>query len=71
MWRMTGKAREANRKETMAGRMDQDLWVPVYGSLIWDPSLNTTELRKARVTCIKGRCCFGGRNQSTRLGFDS
>ena len=57
-WRLTGRAREASRKETLAGRMDQDLWVLAYGSLIWDPCINMTELRRARVTGHRRHFCL-------------
>lgn len=57
-WRLTHEERNANRKATLAGRMDQDLWVFGYGSLIWDPSINTTELRRARTSGYCRRFCL-------------
>ena len=57
-WRLTHEERNANRKATLAGRMDQDLWVFGYGSLIWDPSINTTELRRARTSGYRRRFCL-------------
>ncbi len=37
-WRLSDEDRESNRKKTLEGNMDKDLWVLAYGSLIWDPS---------------------------------
>ena len=42
-WRMDHDDREANRLETLQGRLDQDLWVFGYGSLIWDPAVAVDE----------------------------
>lgn len=46
-WRMTHEAREANRKAVLDGRLDRDLWVFAYGSLIWDPAVYVDEYRYA------------------------
>lgn len=39
--------REAMRADALAGRRDGDLWVFAYGSLMWDPALEFTEVRRA------------------------
>ncbi|KIN60837.1 ChaC-like protein [Sulfitobacter noctilucae] len=46
-WRMDHDAREENRQKVLAGRMDSDLWVFAYGSLIWDPAVTVEEYRYA------------------------
>ena len=46
-WRMDHEAREENRRKVLAGRLDRDLWVFGYGSLIWDPAVYVTEIRLA------------------------
>ncbi|GGL84040.1 gamma-glutamylcyclotransferase [Pseudooceanicola nanhaiensis] len=48
-WRYTDATREANRHAALAGRMDRDLWVFAYGSLMWDPALLFDEVRRATV----------------------
>ncbi|MEM8977279.1 MAG: gamma-glutamylcyclotransferase [Pseudomonadota bacterium] len=45
-WRMDHEDREANRQETLAGRLKTDLWVFAYGSLIWDPAVHVAEYRR-------------------------
>lgn len=40
--------RERNRRATLRGRADGDLWVFAYGSLMWDPALRFAEVRRAR-----------------------
>ncbi len=41
--------READRQATLEGRMDDDLWVFGYGSLMWDPGFAFAEVRRALV----------------------
>jgi cation transport protein ChaC len=57
-WRLSDEDRESNRKKTLEGHEGKDLWVLAYGSLIWDPSLNTTELRQARVPGRRRHFCY-------------
>ena len=45
-WRMDHDAREANRQSVLEGRMNTDLWVFGYGSLIWDPAMHVAEYRR-------------------------
>lgn len=44
-WRMDHEDREANRARILTGRLDRDLWVFAYGSLIWDPAVQVDEYR--------------------------
>jgi cation transport protein ChaC len=46
-WLLSDVEREACRAGTLAGRNDQDLWVFGYGSLMWDPGMRFTEVRRA------------------------
>lgn len=63
-WRMEHDAREANRQEVLKGRLDQDLWVFAYGSLIWDPGVYVDEYRYATLEGWQRSFCMrlkGGR----------
>lgn len=71
-WRMDHDAREANRRAVMAGRMDQDLWVFGYGSLIWDPAVMVDEYRYASLPGWRRRFCMrieGGRGSFEQPGL--
>lgn len=57
-WRLSNEALEASQKKTLGGRAGQDLWVFGYGSLIWDPGINTVELRRARCIGYRRRFCL-------------
>lgn len=57
-WRLTHEECNANRMATLKGRMDQDLWVFGYGTLIWDPSINITELRRGRASGYRRHFCL-------------
>jgi len=46
-WRRTHEEREAVRQAALAGRLDADLWVFAYGSVMWDPGFHATEIRRA------------------------
>ena len=48
-WWYSDAEREALRRATLKDRMNNDLWVFGYGSLMWDPALVFTEVRRARV----------------------
>ena len=58
-WRRTEEEREATRLSALGDRMDRDLWVFAYGSLMWDPAVYYCELRPAftrshhRSFCLK------------------
>jgi len=43
-WWHSDAEREAMRAETLAGRLDTDLWVFAYGSLMWDPAIRFAEV---------------------------
>ena len=47
-WAHDDATRDRLRAEALAGHAG-DLWVFAYGSLMWDPALRFTELRRARV----------------------
>ncbi len=57
-WRMTHQDREANRHKVLNGRMNQDLWVFAYGSLIWDPAVKVEEYRLGTVTGWRRKFCM-------------
>ena len=48
-WRRSHDEREALRRSALAGRIDRDLWVFAYGSVMWDPGFHAVEIRRARV----------------------
>lgn len=43
------EVREESRLNALSGRIDQDLYVFAYGSLMWDPAFRFSEVRKARL----------------------
>ena len=49
-WWHPDEKREAIRANTLAGRRTSDLWVFGYGSLMWDPGIRFTEVRRAHVS---------------------
>jgi cation transport protein ChaC len=55
-WRRSHEDREVTRQATMAGRLDRDLWVFAYGSLMWDPAFYFEEVRLAQA--VGYRRCF-------------
>lgn len=57
-WRLSHEEREAKRKACIDNRPDGDLWVFGYGSLMWDPSINIIELRRARLAGWQRRFCL-------------
>lgn len=71
-WRMEHDAREANRRQVLSGRLDRDLWVFGYGSLIWDPAVEVAEYRYASLPGWRRRFCMkieGGRGSFDRPGL--
>lgn len=42
--------REASRRETLEKHDDGDLWIFAYGSLMWDPAFEFSEVRRARIS---------------------
>jgi cation transport protein ChaC len=57
-WRRTDEEIEATRKQALAGRLDQDLWVFGYGSLMWDPAFLFAEVRRGRMIGYHRRFCL-------------
>jgi cation transport protein ChaC len=49
-WRHSDEELEAARMAFLEGRLDQDLWVFAYGSLMWDPAFHFAEVRRGRVS---------------------
>ena len=43
------KKRETLRTNALEGHSTSDLWVFAYGSLMWDPAIRFTEVRRAHV----------------------
>ncbi|WP_461406496.1 gamma-glutamylcyclotransferase [Falsiruegeria mediterranea] len=71
-WRMDHEKREANRQAVLAGRLDQDLWVFAYGSLIWDPAVQVDEYRYGSLPGWHRRFCMrldGGRGTHDQPGL--
>lgn len=71
-WRMDHDAREANRHQVLAGRLDRPLWVFAYGSLIWDPGLYLDQIRHADVAGWHRSFCMkleGGRGKPQQPGL--
>jgi glutathione-specific gamma-glutamylcyclotransferase len=48
-WRHSDEELESARQTFLKGRLDQDLWVFAYGSLMWDPAFHFAEVRRGRV----------------------
>ena len=74
-WRFTDAEREANRRAFLGARLQADLWVFAYGSLIWDPAFLFAEIRKAHVEgyarsfCLKDT--FGMRGSPEAPGLQA
>ena len=48
-WWYSDEVREGMRAQTLAGRLNDDLWVFGYGSLMWDPAFRFAEIHRAFV----------------------
>jgi glutathione-specific gamma-glutamylcyclotransferase len=57
-WRRTHEEREEIRSRVLAGRLDRDLWIFAYGSLMWDPALQIVEIRPAKLGGFHRRFCL-------------
>ncbi len=71
-WRMEHGDREENRKSTLSGRLEQDLWVFAYGSLIWDPAVQVEEYRYGALSGWCRNFCMrleGGRGSHEQPGL--
>lgn len=63
-YRTPSEEREAERRDWLHGRADQDLWIFGYGSLMWDPSVEFDEVRHAHCHGFQRSFCLwdeGGR----------
>ena len=49
-WRHSDEELEAARLSFLEGRLDSDLWIFAYGSLMWDPAFHFAEVRRGRVS---------------------
>ena len=71
-WRMEHDEREVNRQAVLDGRLDSDLWVFAYGSLIWDPAVYVDEYRYGTLTGWRRSFCMrleGGRGSQDKPGL--
>ena len=57
-WRRTHEDREATRSKALAGRLNGDLWIFAYASLMWDPAINIVEIRRATLKGFHRRFCL-------------
>jgi cation transport protein ChaC len=57
-WRRTHEEREETRSRALTGRLDRDLWIFAYGSLMWDPALHIVEIRPATLGGFYRRFCL-------------
>jgi len=57
-WRRSHEDREATRSAALAGRLNADLWVFAYGSLMWDPAIHFAEIRQATLPGFHRRFCL-------------
>jgi glutathione-specific gamma-glutamylcyclotransferase len=49
-WRHSDEELEEARLSFLKGRLDQDLWIFAYGSLMWDPAFHFAEVRRGRIS---------------------
>ncbi len=48
-WRHSDEELESARLSFLKGRLNQELWIFAYGSLMWDPAFHFAEVRRGRV----------------------
>jgi len=71
-WRTPCEIRERNRKAWLDGHLDEDLWLFGYGSLMWDPSVRFSEVRRAHSPVHARSFCLwddGGRGSIDHPGL--
>jgi len=72
-WWRTDEDREALRARALSGRREDDLWVFAYGSLMWDPAIRFSEVRRARVPgfarCFILKALHGSRGDEQNPGL--
>jgi len=65
--------REEMRRAALADHAGGDLWIFAYGSLMWNPALHFTDVRRARVTGFARRFIlediYGGRGTREQPGL--
>ena len=65
--------REKTRAEALNGRMDNDLWVFAYGSLMWDPAFRFADVCRAELPGYARRFLlkdiYGGRGTKDNPGL--
>ena len=57
-WRTPDAVREANRRAWLADHRGHDLWVFAYGSLMWDPALDFSEVRHGTTEGFERNFCL-------------
>lgn len=71
-WPTPDADREAGRRRLLSGHRG-DLWIFGYGSLMWDPALRFTKVRRARLDGYSRRFCLkdtlGARGTAERPGL--
>jgi cation transport protein ChaC len=74
-WRYSDAEREARRRALLGPRLDRDLWVFAYGSLMWDPAFLFAEVRVGHTPAHERRFClldtFGARGQPDAPGLQA
>ncbi|WP_157982293.1 gamma-glutamylcyclotransferase [Oceanicella sp. SM1341] len=60
--RYSDALREAMRRETLAPFEGMDIWVFAYGSLMWDPAVYFSEVRRARLPGYRRSFCLVDRS---------
>ena len=72
-WWHTDEHRNAIREKALSEHREEDLWVFAYGSLMWDPAIRFTEVRRARVQGYQRRFIlkdiYGGRGTREAPGL--
>jgi glutathione-specific gamma-glutamylcyclotransferase len=72
-WRHSDEELETARLSFLDGRLNQDLWIFAYGSLMWDPAFHFAEVRRGRVSGYARRFIlkdtFGARGTPQRPGL--
>jgi len=69
----TDDEREKSRLDALKHHPEEDLWVFAYGSLMWDPALRFSEVRRAKVLGYERRFIlkeiYGGRGNKEAPGL--
>ena len=65
-WRRTHEEREETRSKALAGRLDRDLWIFAYGSLMWDPALHSSISGRPRLAVSTGASASKSRSAGDR-----